>query len=128
VWLNLSIPSICSLLRDETSTIYFTAAFYLSGLVVCFPIRRSQSVCMNVAMWEDSTFDSRFFMLQNLRALTSLSLLSSCKLAFPIVSWKLFSLEIWRADANILIKQSRIADKGWFFSVGFRRGAHICLP
>ena len=30
---------------------------------------------------------------------------------------------IWRVAANILNKQSRTADKGWFSNLGFGRGA-----
>jgi hypothetical protein len=29
-----------------------------------------------------------------------------------------YGLQIWRVAANILNKQSRIADKGWFSSLG----------
>ena len=32
---------------------------------------------------------------------------------------------IWRVPANILKKQSRIADKRWSSSLGVRRGANI---
>jgi hypothetical protein len=34
------------------------------------------------------------------------------------------ALQVWRVAANILNKQSRTADKGWFFSLGVGRGAN----
>jgi hypothetical protein len=33
-------------------------------------------------------------------------------------------LQIWRVAANILNKQSRTADKGWYSSLGVGRGAN----
>jgi hypothetical protein len=33
-------------------------------------------------------------------------------------------LQIWRVAANIWNKQSRRADKGWYSSLGIRRGAN----
>jgi len=35
---------------------------------------------------------------------------------------------IWRVPANILNKQSRTTDKGWYSSLGFGRGANNSLP
>jgi len=35
---------------------------------------------------------------------------------------------IWRVDANILNKQSRTADKGWWSSLGVGRGAKTSSP
>jgi hypothetical protein len=35
-------------------------------------------------------------------------------------------LQIWRVAANTLNKQSRTADKGWFFSLGF--GVELRTP
>jgi hypothetical protein len=37
-------------------------------------------------------------------------------------------LQIWRVDANILIKQSLTADKGWPSSLGIGRGANNFPP
>jgi hypothetical protein len=37
-------------------------------------------------------------------------------------------LQIWSVAANILNKQSRTADKGWFFRLGVGRGANNSLP
>jgi hypothetical protein len=37
-------------------------------------------------------------------------------------------LQIWRAAANILNKQSRTADKGWSSSLGFGRGDNNSSP
>jgi hypothetical protein len=37
-------------------------------------------------------------------------------------------LQIWRVAANILHKQSRTAEKGWFSSLGFGRGANNSSP
>jgi hypothetical protein len=34
------------------------------------------------------------------------------------------SLQLWRIAANILNKQSRAADNGWFSSLGVGRGAN----
>jgi hypothetical protein len=34
------------------------------------------------------------------------------------------ALQLWRAAANILTKQSRTADKGWSSSLGVGRGAN----
>jgi hypothetical protein len=36
--------------------------------------------------------------------------------------------EVWRVAANILIKQSRTADKGWSSSWGVGRGANNSSP
>jgi hypothetical protein len=38
------------------------------------------------------------------------------------------SLQIWRVAANILNKQSRTADKGWFSSLGVGLEANNCSP
>ena len=37
-------------------------------------------------------------------------------------------LPVWRVAANILNKQSRIADKGWSSSLGFGRSANNSSP
>jgi hypothetical protein len=37
-------------------------------------------------------------------------------------------LQIWRVAANILYKQSRTADKGWYSSLGVGRGANNSSP
>jgi hypothetical protein len=34
------------------------------------------------------------------------------------------ALQLWRAAANILNKQSETADKGWSYSLGVGRGAN----
>jgi hypothetical protein len=38
------------------------------------------------------------------------------------------ALQFWRVAANILNKQSRTADKGWFSSLGVGRGANNSSP
>jgi hypothetical protein len=37
-------------------------------------------------------------------------------------------LQIWRVAANIVNKQSRTADRGWFSSLGVGRGANNPPP
>jgi hypothetical protein len=37
-------------------------------------------------------------------------------------------LQIWRAAANILDKQPRTADKGWYSSLGVGRGVNNSSP
>ena len=49
-------------------------------------------------------------------------------------AWRFLSLSmkerppLWRAAANILNKQSRTADKGWYTSFGVVRGANNSSP
>jgi len=51
------------LLQNIGDQVYLNAAFFyqnLINLVTCFPIRRSQSVFMNAAMFEHCTLDRVF--------------------------------------------------------------------
>jgi hypothetical protein len=62
------------------------------NLIVGFPIWRCPSIFMDVAMWENRTFDFGFLDVAKLTNLTPLSLLISCKLSFSIIGLKMSSL------------------------------------
>jgi hypothetical protein len=64
------------------------------NLIVGFPVWRHPNIFMDVAMWEHRTFDSEVLDVAKFTNLTPLSLLISCKFAFPIVGFKMSSLPI----------------------------------
>jgi hypothetical protein len=49
-------------------------------------------------------------------------------MARPRVADRGYGLQIWRVAVNILNKQSRTADSGWFSSLGVKRGANNPSP
>jgi hypothetical protein len=61
-------------------------------MLICFPIKISPSMLMNVAMGEHFAFDNQIFDVAKFTLLTPLSLLISCKLSFLIVGLKISSL------------------------------------
>jgi hypothetical protein len=53
-------------------------------------------------------------------------LVVSFLLVFPPISYD--GLHIWRVAKNILNKQSRTADKGWYSNLEDVRGANLSSP
>jgi hypothetical protein len=49
-------------------------------------------------------------------------------MARPQVADGVNALQVWKVAVNILNKQSRTADKGWFSSLGVWRGANNSSP
>jgi len=43
-------------------------------------------------------------------------------------SRRLWKIHVWRVDTNLLNKQSRTADRGWFASLGVGRGVNSSSP
>jgi len=71
-------------------------------LVECFSVKRSPSVFTTVAISEHCTLDNHIFDAAKFTILTPLSLLISCKLSFPIVDVKIYSLPVFYW--NLVIK------------------------
>jgi len=70
----------------------FTIYQYVIKLVVSLSIRSSPGVFMNIRCGNIVLLTTRFFLCAKSNILTQLSLLSRCRLSFPIFSLKIFSL------------------------------------
>jgi len=64
----------------------------ICDLVVSLPIRRGPAVLMNVSVREYHALNNQIFYVAKFTSLTPLSLLSWCRLSFPTVGLKIFSL------------------------------------
>ena len=65
---------------------------YVINLVVSFPIRRSSRLFVKVSVWEHRALNNLFFSVTKFTILTPSSLLSWCRLSFPIIGLKISSL------------------------------------
>ena len=65
---------------------------YVINLVVSLAIRRGPGVIRMFQCWNIVLLTNRFLMWQKFTILTPLSLLSWCRLSFPVVGLKIFSL------------------------------------
>ena len=70
----------------------FTIYQYMIGLVVSLSIRRSPSVFITFRCGNIVFLTTRFFDVVQSNILVPISLLSRCRLSFPIVGFKVFSL------------------------------------
>jgi len=65
---------------------------YMTNLLVCPPIRRGSGIFMKFRCGNNMLLKTRFFDVAKFTILKQLSLISRCKLSFPIVGWKISSL------------------------------------
>jgi hypothetical protein len=62
------------------------------NLITGFPVWKHPSIFFDVAMWEHHPLTGRFLDVAKFTNITTLQLLNSCKLSFPIAGLKIFSL------------------------------------